>query len=397
MSAPTDPTRPTLLVFSDDWGRHPSSCQHLVSQLMNRYAVVWVNTIGTRRPSIDLYSLHRAAGKLFSWMRPDSPADTREADRGPQPRVVDPLMWPSFRSRLGRRLNQSLLTRGVRRALGDGAPDPESSCYAITTLPIVADLVGRLPVERWLYYCVDDLAAWPGLDGVPLQNMEAELLQKVDAVISVSDSLQTRLSQLGRPSRVLTHGVDLEHWSSPVTAERPTELEALPRPWIVFWGVLDARLDTEVIREISEQLIEGSIVLLGPVNEPAPRVGGLRNVHAPGPLAYSRLPAVAEAMAVAVMPYRDLPATRAMQPLKLKEYLATGKPVVVSDLPAVAEWRDACDVATTPAEFARRVVERVRSGLPDDQRRARERLKQEGWSSKALELEAELLGEEVVP
>src|SRR5438270_11892742 len=59
--------RASLLVFADDWGRHPSSCQHLVGQLLGRRRVVWVNTIGTRPPRLDWSTAKRAAGKLREW------------------------------------------------------------------------------------------------------------------------------------------------------------------------------------------------------------------------------------------------------------------------------------------------------------------------------------------
>ena len=61
--------RRSLLVFSDDWGRHPSSCQHLVRCLLPRYEVHWVNTIGTRKPSWNFATLSRGLEKLRHWTR----------------------------------------------------------------------------------------------------------------------------------------------------------------------------------------------------------------------------------------------------------------------------------------------------------------------------------------
>jgi glycosyltransferase involved in cell wall biosynthesis len=72
-----------------------------------------------------------------------------------------------------------------------------------------------------------------------------------------------------------------------------------------------------------------------------------------------------------------------MQPLKLKEYLATGKPVIVRDLPANREWADALDLAANPTEFVQAVIRRLSSGLPEEQRAARRRLANESWSAKA--------------
>jgi hypothetical protein len=61
-----------LLVFSDDWGRHPSSCQHLISHLLPTRQVVWVNTIGTRPPRLDLATVKRGFEKLRQWVRRSS-------------------------------------------------------------------------------------------------------------------------------------------------------------------------------------------------------------------------------------------------------------------------------------------------------------------------------------
>jgi len=74
-----------------------------------------------------------------------------------------------------------------------------------------------------------------------------------------------------------------------------------------------------------------------------------------------------------------------MQPLKLKEYLATGRPVVSTRLPALAGWEDCLDIADGPAEFASAVLRRSVSDLPDAQSVARKRLQLEGWNMKAEE------------
>ena len=63
----TLPDRARLVVFSDDWGRHPSSAQHLIRQLLPRYRVDWVNTVGTHRPRLSLGDLRRGVEKLKGW------------------------------------------------------------------------------------------------------------------------------------------------------------------------------------------------------------------------------------------------------------------------------------------------------------------------------------------
>jgi hypothetical protein len=76
-----------------------------------------------------------------------------------------------------------------------------------------------------------------------------------------------------------------------------------------------------------------------------------------------------------------------MQPLKLKEYLATNKPVVVRDLPATRPWSDCLDRADSPESFAQAVLQRCAREIPEAQRKARRRLVNESWTAKALMLE----------
>ena len=105
---------------------------------------------------------------------------------------------------------------------------------------------------------------------------------------------------------------------------------------------------------------------------------------------------MAQSAAVLVMPYADLSATRAMQPLKLKEYLATGKPTVVRSLPSTTEWADAADVCDTAEAFTAAVKRRCEGGLPAEQGQARERLTAERWSAKSSMFEQWVDGVKVV-
>ena len=381
---------PPLLVFADDWGRHPSSCQHLVRHLLPRREVVWVNTIGTRPPRLDRATAARAAGKVREWFVgpavPDARAEECPAQPDLRPRVIAPTMWPSFRSSFARALNRRLLLRALRPVVA-ALPAPP---VVVTTLPLVADLIGRLPAARWVYYCVDDFSVWPGYDGDTMLRMERDLVPKVDSVVAVSETLVKHVAALGQPAHLLTHGVDLDHWRKPVPAGVPPEFTGLEPPIVLFWGVIDRRTDTAFVKALTA----GTVVLVGPREDPDPELLRLPRVVTRPPVPFDRLPALAAAAAVLVMPYLDAPVTRAMQPLKLKEYLATGKPAVVRDLPATRMWADCADLAGKPGQFAALVAERLADGLPEAQRAARRRLDAEGWAGKAAAFEKWLDGAE---
>ncbi len=383
-----------LLVFNDDWGRHPSSCQHLVGHLLERYDVLWGNTIGTRRPRPDLATLSRGWEKVRQWASPSRPgsADSSPRTIRPRPRVISPLMWPSFGSWLERRINRELLVQQLIPWIAELAEPP----IAVTTVPLVVELVDRLPVRRWVYYCVDDFAEWPGLDGATLRVMEDVLIRRADVLIAVSPVLQGKLKRHGRSAHLLTHGVDLDHWvqsEGPAMGMCPCLPDGLEHPLIVFWGVVDRRMDVAFVERLALELTRGTIVLVGPESDPDPALKRLPRVVRCGAVPYEQLPEIARAAEVLIMPYADMTVTRAMQPLKLKEYLATGKPVVVRDLPSTRPWADALDLAETPEAFSQAVRQRLAAGLPEPQHLARARLAQESWAAKALTFEHWLLGD----
>ena len=461
----------SLLVFSDDWGRHPSSCQHLTRNLLDRYPVLWVNTIGTRAPRLDMQTMRRVAEKMRQWgtsgltrvfrrNRQRSTAVPQHEQETPvynNLQVVNPKMWPWFSSDRDRRLNRWLLTRQLSPLI-EKLPKP---VVAVTTLPITADLPDTLSVDRWVYYCVDDFSQWPGLDGETLRRMDHDMIQQADSLIAVSETLQAMIANHGRSSSMLTHGVDVDFWNrqrsiavrpesvarrfenargplrsandsrltslsiitessdaetiggrlnakaasgeapsasisaADVLATAPTIVDGIAGPLIVFWGVIDRRMDSPSLIQLSQDLIEGTIVLIGPQQDPDPALLALPNVRALPAQPLSALPAIAEQANVLIMPYADLPVTRAMQPLKLKEYLATGKSVVVKRLPSTDAWADCLDAAETPAEFSQIVRNRVYSGISPAQALARCRLHQESWKSKADRFEHILKSERV--
>lgn len=381
-----------LVVFSDDWGRHPSSSQHLIKHLLPTREVLWVNTIGTRPLRLDVRTAQRVIEKLKHWAAPAAslPAVSEQGLPGVKsPHVISPRMWPSFSTMAARRLNKTLLAAALKPAIERLGEAP----VVITTIPLMADLVGELPVKKWIYYCVDDFSVWPGYDGKTMGDMERQLVPRMSDTVAASESLSQGLRQFGAQPTLITHGVDLSMWQDSMNASKKeiAEFAGFQSPLIVFWGVLDRRMDVEWVIGLSQALetrgLPGSIVMFGPHEDPDPRLFKIPRVSLRPAVAFDRLPSIAAQADLLIMPYGDMLATRAMQPLKLKEYLATGLPVVVRDLPATRPWADACDVCESREQFIEAVISRLDSGVPIEQERARLRLEAESWRAKAEVLE----------
>jgi len=374
-----------LVFFADDWGRHPSSAQYIVRHLLPRHRALWVNTIGTRAPRLRLEDAGKVASKLYRWLAPRRESVELPANL----KVVHPKMYPGFRAPWQRAVNRASMTNAISRALRDWPAAPR---VAVTTLPVTADLIGAFDVDRWVYYCVDDFSVWPGIDETVMEAMERDLLAKVDRVIVVSDTLRERVASMGRSSTLITHGIEPDHWAAGEDCD--TEAPSWwPRtgPVMLFWGVVDRRLDTEWCTALATEV--GHVVLLGPQQLPDPSLMQHQRIVMPGAVPYAELPALARRSDLLLMPYADLPVTRAMQPLKLKEYLASGRPALVRALPATTQWADTADVVASLERAVTVSKQRIAHGIPDAQRQARAaRLPAETWVAKAKRFEQSLFG-----
>ena len=141
----------SFLVFSDDWGEHPSSCQHLFRQISKTHKVLWVNTVGMRNPRPALSDFDKALSKVRRMFWGPVPSNKNKPAAGVI--ACQPAMLPFIRLPLIRRINCSSVIRTVRRWLARlGMQGP----ILVTTVPNACDYTGKCGESRVVYYCVDD-------------------------------------------------------------------------------------------------------------------------------------------------------------------------------------------------------------------------------------------------
>src|SRR5207249_8817498 len=102
-------------------------------------------------------------------------------------------------------------------------------------------------------YCVDDFGQWPGLDGATLALLERDLVARADVLIAAGATLREGLARQGRRAHLLTHGVDLDHWAAGAGDVRLPRLDGLPRPLVVFWGLVDRRMDVAFLERLDAE------------------------------------------------------------------------------------------------------------------------------------------------
>ena len=372
-----DMQRPDFLVFSDDWGEHPSSCQHIFRHIAKNHRVLWVNTIGMRNPTFSWADARKVVvkgSKMFRRKR-----EAAATGNNNHVTVCQPFMLPGTGSRMVRAFNVRSVTGKVRACLGQlDIRDP----VVVATVPNASEYTELLRGRKVIYYCVDDFSLWPGLAADVVRNMEAKLIEQADSIIAVSDTLYRRLAKSGKPTRLLTHGVDLEMFSTPVESELPL-LNEIPKPRVGFFGLIDGRMDWDVIVPLAKRMPEISFVFAGPVDASAGELPQLENIHFIGRVEYRELPKFVAGLEALMLPYRTGELSEAISPLKLKEYLATGKPVVSTPIAEARRWSDVICNAETVVEW-NNVLSRVADRVPNLPRLADNlRLFRESWKNKA--------------
>jgi glycosyltransferase involved in cell wall biosynthesis len=361
-----------LIVFGEDWGGLPSSSQHLVKQLAADRKVVWVNSIGLRQPKRGLRDLQRLGRKLLGALKPVATRDTHPP--GPGFCTVSPLTIPAPQSWLARAVASRLIERQVHRAKEQLRL---SNPVLWISLPTAVDMVGRLDETAVVYYCGDDFSALAGVDHGTVAARETELANRADLILVASDALRQRFPT--DQTELLSHGVDYALFSE--RAERATDLPNDGRPIAGFYGSIAEWFDTELLMCLARRLPEWHFVLIGRADIDIEGLAQLPNVHLLGPRPHHELPSYSQHWTASILPFRDTPQIRACNPLKLREYLAAGRPVVSTPYPAALPYSDVVAITADPAVFCDQ-LNKARC-YPDPQQDMRRRIKNETWTAKA--------------
>lgn len=244
--------------------------------------------------------------------------------------------------RWGRLANEALFRRQVVRAartLGLRRPtlwlNPHSAVH----------MAGRMGEARVIYDITDD---WSSLTQSPAllqltKAQDAALCRQADAVIVCSERLYEMKKPMARQLFLVPNGVDAAHYGKVLDGAGPLPpgAQAWPHPVLGYTGTIHPdRVDVDMVEALAQAFPQGTIALIGPNFLPPAeqaRLDACANVKMTGPVSYAELPNWMRAFDVCITPHRMTPFTESLNPIKLWEYLAAGKPIVSTD---VAGFRD---------------------------------------------------------
>src|SRR5262245_8540793 len=351
-----------IIYFGNDWfAENRTSSHHIAERLAKRTRVLYVDSPGLRAPKANARDLRKICRKLLSL--------------GRRPRRVSDRLWqisvpqiPFRRFPFVRRLNVALGRYLVTRAVKRLGFTRTVSWFAVPHPGFLASAFGESFI---VYYCIDDYAALPDVDAHAVATMDEQLTRRADQVF-VASARMLRAKQRLKPSTVLApHGVDVDLFrtaSDPLLSIAPGARH-LPRPVVGFYGLLEEWIDLDLISDLAERRPRWTFLLIGRLAVDPGRLKALPNVVFAGPQPYRSLPAWAKAFDVAIIPYRLTRQVMNAAPLKLREYLATGKPVVAVPAPEITRFAGLVRLARGSDQF----ITAIEDALSSDTDAARAR------------------------
>jgi glycosyltransferase involved in cell wall biosynthesis len=371
-----------IVCFAKDWSEDPTSNNHVMRMLARRNNVLWLNSIGLRRPKLsDKRDLSKMAHKVRNFAKGPVQVDERMW-------VFTPLVVPFPASSVAGIVNQQILRQTLawlRRRLG-------MDRYQLWTfLPNVVQHLGALDPELVVYYCTDEFSQFSYLDSERITRWETDLCRRADVVFTTANPLLEKRRPHNAETHLSLHGVDHQHFARALREDTKVAVEVAGlaesgRPVLGFFGLIHDWIDLDLIAFVAEQRPNWDIVLIGKPAVDVSRLHRFPNIKLLGRRPYADLPQYCKAFSVGLLPFTINELTRNVNPIKMREYLSAGLPVVSTDLPEVRSQRELCRVASNREEFLKACEQAIAGDNEVERRRRSEAMKKETWEAKVDEI-----------
>lgn len=371
-----------ICIGGEDWWYHNRG--HFDFQLMRRFAKDWpvlfVNSIAVRVPS--LKEKRQFAAKVGRKLRSLSRGLVRVENEF---WVFSPVSVPG---KTGQFLSNWALAAQIKLAAANaGIRRPLLWVHC----PAGAGLLQSIPHTQLVLQRTDRFELFPEADPAVIGADMKRLMKNADLVVYCAAHLMDEERHSVKRQVLITHGVDLETFlaAGQTRVPGPVDVATLARPRVGFIGGIDAHtFGPELFLETARRLPDCEFVMIGGCSLPKGWCT-LPNVKFLGRKPYEQIASYMAAMDVLIMPWNDSGWIKACNPIKLKEYLATGRPIVTTDFPALERFREVVRVADGPEDFARQIKAALTE--PYDAGRARAMVASESWEAKAACLAQSML------
>ncbi len=324
-----------ICISSIDWDFIWQGHQEIMSTFaQNGNRVLFIENTGIRSPKFE--DVQRLKKRIVSWFK--SVKGFRKEMENLY--VYSPIILPFPYSRVARFVNKYLLIRSIKRwmkAMGFRNPIIWTFLPTGTALDIINNIEGKLLI----YYCIAnfyELADNPK----KVKQTEDELIKKCDLIFAQGKVIQEKCRRLNDNVYIFPFGVNMKVFEDfqQSSYNAPPDIKDIKMPIIGYIGGIHKHIDFDLLKFISQNNPEWSIVLVGPVQTDTYEIGNLKNIFLLGKKDFKELPYYINEFDVCIIPYLKSGYTATVYPTKLNEYHALGKPVISTDLPEVKVFND---------------------------------------------------------
>lgn len=381
----------SIVCFSgtDWWYHNPHSRTHIMRILArNNNRVLFVNSLSTRLPKLTERSARASVWKKLRSYRKGAVRVEENLF------VVTPLALPFYGSRAVRWLNKYLVAAQMRWCMRRFNIETPIVWLA---LPTALDAARAIPHSLLLYQAADKISAYRGIDKAVITQLELRCFKEANLVLFPGREMFGRYAHLNQRSYLLEHGVDYEHFSQAANDRTalPEDIATISGPIVGYFGEVDyKKVDQALIRHAALARPSWSFVFIGNVSTDISGLAGLPNVHLLGARPYQALPAYAKAFDVCTVPWdSEDEMIRHASPIKIREYLATGRPVVATDFPEAHRFASLIGIARDRDEF----VVKIEAALGESEGLRQQRMdavKDDSWAKRVEEVSERIAGSE---
>jgi len=296
---------------------------------------------------------------------------------------LTPLVLPGATGAILGAVHRQLLISQIRRALKKVDGYGRKPIQVWTFAPDVPFLARQFNEEVFLYYCVDEFSKFDGVDARAVTRLERELIDKADVVITTSAELASGKGKRRPDVHLVRHGVEYDHFAKAWRCHgpRPANLPDVEQPILGFFGLIHNWVDIALIAEVARRRPQYAFVLIGDCKVDVSPLRSLDNVHLLGRRPYTDLPDYCRHFDAGLLPFVCGTMTRDVNPIKLREYLAAGLPVVSTPLPEAMRYKGSVRIAHDADEFVGHCDSVVASRADAEQERIARTVADESWES----------------
>ncbi len=373
-----------IIVFSSaDWRMSPTSPQHISENFAKENKVLFIETFGSRWPSLKPGHIKRIKSRFLNWFKGIKKVNVKQGSIYIYPPIALTINLKPFLF-INKLIYSYILKRLIKKL---NMKNPILYIY----LPTLVNIIGGFREKAVVYHCIDEWSTYPGGENRTFMDSERKLIKNADLVLVANELLYEKKKLHARRIHKIYHGVDYTHFTKEFAKDLPLpeDIKNIPRPIIASIGAFTDWIDLDLIKLIAQRHKEWSIVSIGPIgsNVDIRSLISVGNIHILGQKNYSELPHYYRAVDVFIIPFLLNEHIKYCAPTRLYEHLSSGKPIIATDFPAVREvGKSLINITSDREDFIKKIEAALKEKDPSLIERSKALARRNTWESRVDEI-----------